>query len=294
MNRLGFNMVRLVARCIANTPWSLLYIKSDVYRFILYHVVRYRRKVVRTNLVNAFPDKTKSELKRIERNFYRNLCDVAVESCKMMKMTQEVFDSRVSFDNTQIIKDLYDKGKDVFMAMPHSGNWEWFGKSMKTVSSHHAMAIYKKLEDPYFERFMLDLRSMGKLEDERMIESRVALKILAARSNVFSSVLFIADQSPQGLSSDYWNRFLNQETCWFTGLEKMARRLDYAVVFVEMRREGRGRYHVAFDLICDNPSTMPEGYIMEQYARKLERFIKDNPDNWLWSHRRWKHKRMTS
>ena len=101
----------------------------------------------------------------------------------------------------------------------------------------------------------------------------------------------IADQSPRGVESDYWTEFLHQDTCWFTGMERMAKKLDYAVVFVAMKRRGRGLYEVTYELITDAPKSMADGQIMEQYVRCVERFIQENPDNWLWSHRRWKHQR---
>ena len=106
-----------------------------------------------------------------------------------------------------------------------------------------------------------------------------------------NGVLMMADQTSHGLESDYWNEFLHQDTCWFTGIERIAKKLDYAVVFVDMRRQGRGRYVVSFEVVTDDPKSAAEGEIMEKYVRSVERFIEANPDNWLWSHRRWKHQR---
>ena len=124
-----------------------------------------------------------------------------------------------------------------------------------------------------------------------MIESDAALRTLARRSDSLDAVLILADQSSFGLESDYWNVFLHQETCWFTGLERMSKFLDYAVVFVAMKRIGRGRYELTFQTIADQPKATEKGFIMEQYSQHIERFIHEQPDNWLWSHKRWKHKR---
>ena len=117
------------------------------------------------------------------------------------------------------------------------------------------------------------------------------MKRLAQLHGELNAVLMMADQSPRGVESDYWTEFLHQDTCWFTGLERIAKMLDYAVVFVDMRRQGRGRYEVRFELITDDPKAMAKGKLMECYVRCVEQFINDNPDNWLWSHRRWKHQR---
>ena len=292
MKRIGFWLVKCAAYLIALTPFGLLYLKSDIYAFLLYHVVRYRRKVVRDNLVKSFPEKSIQEIKKIEKRFYRNFCDLTVEICKLMRMKPDEMASRVTFTNPELLQSLYEKGRSVFTSIPHSGNWEWYGKLMHTVSKHKASAIYKKVKNPYFEDFMKKLRMNFDQDREEMIEASTALKTLVRRKDMVNAILIVADQSPRGVASDYWTDFLHHDTCWFYGLEKMARLLDYAVVFVEMKRLGRGRYSVTFDLICEDPKSMEEGAIMEQYVRRVERFIQEKPDNWLWSHRRWKHTRQ--
>lgn len=292
MKRIGFWVVKAMAWMIAITPFGLLYLKSDIDAFLLYHVVRYRRKVVRDNLVKSFPEKTLPEIKRIEKRFYRNFCDLTVEICKILRLKPEEMLRHVTFTNPELIQSLYDKGRSVFTAIPHSGNWEWYGKLMHTASRHKVAAIYKKMKNPYFDCFMKQLRTNYNLDQEEMIEASTALKALVRRKDLANAVLIVADQSPRGVNSDYWTDFLHRDTCWFYGLEKMARLLDYAVVFVNMNRVGRGRYSISFDLICEDPKTMEEGAIMEQYVRHVERFIEQNPDNWLWSHRRWKHTRQ--
>ena len=293
MRKVGFWLVKAMAYLIALTPFGLLYLKSDIDAFILYHIVRYRRKVVRDNLVKSFPEKSIKEIKRIERRFYRNFCDLTMEICKLMRPNPDELSRRVTFTNPELVQSLYEKGRSVFTSIPHSGNWEWYGKLMHTVSDHKVSAIYKKVKNPYFDAFMKALRKNYHLDKEEMIEASTALKALAHRKDLDNSVLIVADQSPRGVESDYWTDFLHRDTCWFYGVEKMAKMLDYAVVFVEMDRVGRGRYNVTFHLICEDPKAMEEGTIMEQYVRHVERFIQHHPDNWLWSHRRWKHTRQT-
>jgi len=289
MAKLGFHILMAWARLNAALPFWLLYLKSDVFYFVVYHLARYRRKVVRENLLRSFPDKPHKEIKAIEKRFYRNLCDQFVEAPKMMRMGPDGYRSRIAFSNPELAQQLYGQQKNIFFAIPHSGNWEWFGKLIPSLSLHKGLAIYKKVQNAAFERLMLEMRTKDcPLE---MVESNFALKRLAQLRGELNAVLMMADQSPRGVESDYWTEFLHQDTCWFTGLERIAKMLDYAVVFVDMRRQGRGRYEVRFDLITDDPKSMAKGELMEHYVRSVEQFINDNPDNWLWSHRRWKHQR---
>jgi len=289
MKNVGFYLVKWWVDFQSILPFWLLYLKSDVYYFLTYHVVRYRRKVVRQNLLNSFPEKDAKSIKTIERHFYRNLCDLVVEAPKMMRMGPNGYRKRLTFTNTELIAQLDEKHKNIFFAIPHSGNWEWFGKMIPELSHHKGLAIYKRVQNTVFERLMLYMRTKG--TDLEMVESNSVLRRLAQLRDNPNAVLMMADQTPHGLESDYWTEFLHQDTCWFTGIERIAKKLDYAIVLVSMKRQGRGRYEVAFELVTDNPKEMGNGEVMEQYVRHVERFIEDNPDNWLWSHRRWKHQR---
>ena len=252
-------------------------------------MARYRRKVVRQNLLRSFPEKDAKSIKTIEKHFYRNLCDLVVEGPKMMRMGPNGYRKRLTFVNTELIAQLEEKHKNIFFAIPHSGNWEWFGKMIPELSHHKGLAVYKRVQNSVFERLMLYMRTKDcNLE---MVESNSVLRRLAQLRDTPNAVLMMADQTPHGLATDYWTEFLHQDTCWFTGIERIAQKLDYAIVFVSMKRQGRGRYEIAFETVTDNPKGTASGEIMERYVRCVERFIEANPDNWLWSHRRWKHER---
>lgn len=289
MKKIGFYLLKGWTAFLSVHPFWLLYLKSDFYCLLLYHVLHYRRKVVRENLMRSFPDKDAKTIKAIERRFYRNLCDQFVEAPKMMRMGPDGYRKRIVYTNPELAQRLYEQKKNIFYAIPHSGNWEWFGKMIPSLTPHKGLAIYKKVKNPSFEQLMLYMRT--KDTPLEMVEANSALKRLAQLRNELNAVLMMADQSPRGVDSDYWTEFLHQETCWFTGLERIAKMLDYAVVFVDMYRQGRGRYEVRFELVTDTPKAMEKDQIMEQYVCCVERFIQENPDNWLWSHRRWKHHR---
>lgn len=268
------------------------YLGSDICFFFLYYVARYRRKIVHNNLVMSFPEKSVLEIKQIEKGFYRNFCDVFVECMKLRKWTPEKVLERVTVNNPEVIEGLFEKGKSVIIAMHHSSNWEWLWKILPTTSRHHHYAIYKKLENRYFDKLVYKMRTNHVIDRVVMIENRGVKEAMEKMKGELNAVLLLGDQSPRGAETDYWTDFLHRDTCWYTGLEKMAKRYDYAVVYAEMTRTERGRYGVTFKLIADSPNATPEGFILEQYVRHVERFIQNNPDNWLWSHRRWKHARQ--
>ena len=289
MKRLGFYIVKWWVDFLSVQPFGLLYLKSDVYCFLVYHIFRYRRKVVRENLLRSFPEKGIQDIKAIERRFYRNLCDLFVEAPKMMCMGPNGYAKRITYTNAEVLCPLFDQKKNIFYAIPHSGNWEWYGKMIPSFAPYNNVAVYKKVKNPVFDELMLYMRTKG--IDVETVEANSTFKHLVQRRDRWNVALMMADQSPRGTETDYWTEFLHQDTCWFTGLERMARKLDYAVVFVAMKRKGRGRYEETYEFITENPKEMEEGYIMGRYVRCLERFIEGQPDNWLWSHRRWKHQR---
>ena len=267
------------------------YLGSDIGCFFLYHLVRYRRKVVRDNLVKSFPEKSAKEIKKIEKQFYHNFCDLIVETLKLRRMKTSDVLQHFTVTNPELLEELSQKGRSVFLAMHHSSNWEWFWNIQHTLSSHRHFAIYKKLENQYFDTLVFKLRTNFSDDKDIMIEDRALKGTLDRIKDSTNAVLLLGDQSPRGAETDYWTEFLHRDTCWYTGLEKLAKMYDYAVVYTEVSRPKRGLYNVNFHLICEDPKSTSDGSILEQYVRHTERFIKNNTDNWLWSHRRWKHSR---
>ena len=266
---------------------------SDIACFVLYHVVRYRRKVVRDNLVKSFPEKPAQEIKQIEKRFYRDFCDLIVETLKLRRMHTADVLQYVTVTNPELLEGLAQKGRSVLLAMHHSSNWEWFWNVQHTMSTHRHFAVYKKLENAYFDRQVFRLRTQNAGDRQVMIEDRKMKDDMERMKDSVNAILVLGDQSPRGVETDNRTGFLHPETPWYTGLEKLARRYNYGVVYAEMARTERGHYAVTFHLICEDPQAVPEGSILEQYVRHTERFIQQYPDNWLWSHRRWKHARTS-
>ena len=212
MSAIGFHIVKLWVAFLSIRPYWLLYLKSDCYFFLVYHLLRYRRKVVRQNLLNSFPNKDEKEIKSIERRFYQNLCDLFVEAPKMLRMKKNGYRDRIHYTNPELVKQLYEQGKNVFYAIPHSGNWEWFGKMIPELTQHKGLAVYKRVENPVFERLMLYIRTCHSTLE--MVESNSVLRRLAQLRDSQTAVLMMADQTSHGLAQDYWTEFLHQDTCW--------------------------------------------------------------------------------
>ncbi len=289
MKKISFQLFLLLAYGFARLPVRVLYGLTGFIGVMLHRVLRYRLRVVRQNLRNSFPDNTPEQLKKTEKEFYNHLAELFTEYIKMLQVSKKELQNFVGFRNPEVIADLHAQGKSVFLAAGHCGNWELLSKRICDITSHHSIAIYKQLSNPYFDQLVKDARE--RLDTLELVESKTAYRALARKNKQLNSVIIVADQSPAGNEMDYWTDFLHQDTAFFNGIEKMAKALDYAVVYLESKRVRRGHYEVTASLITADPKSLPENEITHKYAQMLEQSIRNQPSNWLWSHRRWKHKR---
>lgn len=275
-------------------PMRILYVLSDILYVLVYHVVHYRRKVVRRNLKNSFPDKNQAELRQLERRFYRHFADYVIETNKLAHIPEQELLRRAHVNNPELILDLMDKGHTCFiLMMGHYGNWEWFSGTAPYFNGRAAIyEIYRPLTNKVFDRLFLYLRTQFHatgIKKNDTIRDIIQLK----RDQIPALVIFIADQTPSKANLHYWTTFLNQESAILTGPEKIAKKLDIPVVFIDTKKVKRGYYTVDFTLITDQPKETPEYWITERYARLMETCILRDPAYWLWTHKRWKHKRQT-
>ncbi len=285
----GFYLVRIITLFLGLFPIWFLFLISDLLYFFAFYIIRYRRKVVRRNLINSFPEKSSKEIKLIEKEFYHNFTDLFAENVKMTQLSKASIRQRVICENPDILTSLADSGRSVFLATGHSGNWEWVAKAIPLLTNHRSIAIFKRLSNKSFDALIGEIRLNH--NNQMLLESRSAYKGLRQLSDRPNAVFIVADQSPSGNDQDYWTQFLHQETAFFNGPEKMAKALNYAVLYVEVTRPKRGYYSIRFSPITLDPSQAAPNEITEKYARMLERAIVASPSNWLWSHRRWKHQR---
>jgi KDO2-lipid IV(A) lauroyltransferase len=270
-------------------PLPVLYIFSDFLFFLLYYFPSYRRKVVSANLRNSFPEKSEEELKKIGKNFYKHFADLFIEILKLRNMSNASQLRRYTYSNTEIFDKLREEKRDIVGVLGHYNNWEWptlLGQRLNYLT----IIIYRPLQNKYFDRFINGQRTRNglKLTPMSMI-IRDIIKYRKQNIKIFS--VFLSDQTPPGLESDYWTTFLNQDTAFFTGAGKIAAKYDMAVVFLNIQKKKRGYYNLDFELLFDHTAGIDEKTITEKYVRRLEKIIMEKPDYWLWSHRRWKHKR---
>ena len=276
---------------LAFLPLWFLYLLSDLLFYLIYYVIRYRRKVVRKNLVGSFPDNSPAEILKIEKKFYRYFCDLFVETIYITGVSEKEYLRRIQYLNLDLITNLYAEQKSVMMMTAHYCNWEWLSSMSLVLPPDGPMeGIYKELSNKNFDRFMFDLREKF---GGRNIENKILFKtMLKNRQNaIYSTYCMISDQRPAPRSSRHWLPFLNQDTSVLVGTEQLARKFDYPVVFLDMCRPKRGHYTCEFVMISEHPQLEPENEITRKYMELLEKKIIEKPEFWLWTHNRWKHKR---
>ena len=242
-------------------PMRALYVLSDILYVLIYKIAGYRVKVVRRNITASFPDKSKAEWRQLERRFYHHLVD-----------------------------QLMEKGHTCFiLTMGHYGNWEWFSGSTTRFEDSRIYQIYRPLNNKAFDKLFADLRTQfGSFGIKKNDTIRDIIKLKQDKTK--SVVIFLADQTPSKANLHYWTEFLHQDTAILTGPERIARKLNLPVIFLDTQKVKRGYYTVDMKLITENPKETPENYITERYARLLEKMILRDPAYWLWTHKRWKHK----
>lgn len=275
---------------IALLPFPLLYLKADVLYYVLYYIIRYRRNVVATNLRNSFPGKSSSQLKVIEKKYYHNLADIVVEFLKVRHISRKSVQKRMKILNPEILDELYAKKRSLFIAIGHCGNWEWLAHILALRKGHKPFAIIKPLSDPFFDQYMKANRT--KFGGPQMIPFKQTYKTLLSNKHTLNAVVNASDQTPARSEINFWTSFLNQQTAFFMGIGKMAKALDYSVLYFDIQRDRRGYYSIRIKPVSIYPQTDSAEDITEKYVNLLEQSIIENPDNWLWSHRRWKHKKQ--
>ena len=275
-------------------PFWLLYLISDGLYYLLYHVVRYRRRVVRKNLVNSFPEKSEAEIVRIEKEFYAFFCDCAVETIKQFSMSEAEMKRRMTFTGIdELQRDMRERGANfVFVYLGHYCNWEWIA-SMASVVDKDIMCgqIYHPLYNKAFDRLFLDLRSRYGGVCIPMKETlRRIIEWKREKRNVV--IGFISDQAPKWNSIHHFTPFLNQDTPVFIGTEKIGRQVNAVIYFADVTRPRRGYYECRLYRMVDDVNALKEFEVTDIYMQHLEVMIRRAPQYWLWSHNRWKRTRQ--
>ena len=277
----------LFTKALAILPNSVLIFFSNIGMFIL-HISSYRKSIIQSNLNNSFPNKSTQEKRRITKQFYKHFAQFLTEIIKMFCISKNSIRKRVQFKNKALIQYYYSEKKDVILVLGHYGNWEWGLLATSLVSDHEMVGIYKPLSSSFWNQQIKKLRSKF---GATLVSMKESVRYLLKQSNKPRLIGMIGDQTPTKNEIDYWTTFLNQETAVFSGTEKLAKKLNCPVVFVHIDKIKNGYYEMSFELITENPQAHPEGEITILHTQKLEEKIKERPELWLWSHRRWKHSR---
>lgn len=274
-------------------PFSLLYILSDLLYFFVYKIVRYRLRVVRSNLSASFPELDKKELLNLEKRFYHHFCDYFVETIKLLHISDEEMQKRMFFEDLDIVKNAMKDGRSVIMYLGHYCNWEWIPSiTMYFKNTDYIFGqIYKPLQNKAIDKLFLKIRSrFGSLGIPKNDTLRTIVRL--KKEGKQTLIGFMADQTPAPQSIHYWTEFLNHDTPVFTGVERIAKQTDFLVIYLDIQKIKRGVYKATVKLVNENPKEEPENKITETYIRMMEKTILRNPAYWLWTHKRWKRTRQ--
>ena len=271
---------------LGQIPLFILYPLSDFLAWIASDVIRYRYDVVQENLRQSFPELSQQERKKLSRKFYLNFTDVLVESFKMLSRNPKLIPSRVQILNPELLKKYQLEMRSIVAVSSHYGNWEWMGVGLQELTGIRCLLTYKPLSSSLMERLMMEIRQLNGGELVSMQQTFRAVS--SSKTPVLS--LLISDQAPHPENA-YWTKFLHQDTPVFMGAERIAKATNSVVVFIAMRRVKRGYYTLEFQELTKEPKSEKEFAITEMHVRALEKLIFEDPSNWLWTHKRWKHKR---
>ncbi|HOZ40628.1 MAG: lysophospholipid acyltransferase family protein [Flavobacteriales bacterium] len=291
MGTLGYFVALPFIYGISLLPFPLLYLLSDGIYFLIYKVLGYRKEVVMNNLRNSFPEKDEAELKAIASKFYRWFCDLTLETLKTLTISPEEVRKRVEFRGKDILQQYAQEKRSVILVLGHYGNWELAGaRYSQERDIPQLYVIFHPLANARFDRLMHHMRTR---HGTKLYTMRETSKAMIRDRDLLTATAFIADQTPSPERA-YWMNFLNQDTPVFQGTEGLARKLDKPVIYISITRPERGYYCMSMETLVADPTHTRDGEITEVHTRRLERDIRKYPELWLWTHRRWKHRRPST
>lgn len=270
-------------------PFWVLYILAGFAYLIVYKLIGYRTRVVRNNLRTSFPEKSQEELKKIEKQFYHWLCDYFFETLKLLSISKKELDKRFVITNPEVITDCFKEGQNVAAILGHYCNWEWLTRVGKDFNNEKRKVgiIYHPLYNKVFDKLLIDIRTS---ESSITVPKKDILRQLLTfkKEGIMSILGYVSDQSPKWENIHLWLPFLNHDTPVFTGGERIMRKMNDAIFYVEMKRPKRGYYTCTYHLITKEPNSLPEHEITRIFFQMLEKTVQNAPQYYLWSHNRWK------
>ncbi|MEZ4999478.1 MAG: lysophospholipid acyltransferase family protein [Bacteroidales bacterium] len=289
MKAILFYLFFAVNWVITLLPLRVLYLFSYPFYVILAWLPGYRKDVIMKNLARSFPGKSEKELKKIRSKFYLHFADLVIESLKLQHMSASELKKRYRINNPELLDRLNSEGRSAIAVFGHYGNWEWIIVA-REFTSYKFLTVYKPLGNKYFDNYLLKLRSKYGMKLVPMANTLREI-VNHQKEGIPTITALVSDQTPPKREIQYWTRFLNQDTPVYLGIEKLSTRFNLAVLFFRVRMKRRGYYTIDIETISEDPASLREHEITELHVKKLEEQIIEQPEIWLWSHRRWKHKK---
>lgn len=279
-------MVTILLYPISLIPLRILYIISDVFAYLLYYVFKYRREVVKANIEKSFPNLGEQERMEIEKNFYQNFCDHFIETLKLLSMTEKQLQKHIKADYTEL-ENLLANHQNAHIYLGHQFNWEWANAHIASAFKNANIVVaYKPISSKSFNNLMLKIRSRF---GSKMVSSSNMKREMEAFVNQQHILVLVADQNPIVPKKSFWTSFLSQRTAFISGTELYTASHKTPTYFAEIIREARGQYRFGLTPVFDFTQQYKTGIITTIFTEKLENTIKTHPENYLWSHKRWKH-----
>ncbi len=290
MQLLAYILIYPILWIVSMLPFRILYFVSDLLYILMYYVIGYRKKVVKENLNLVFPNKSEAELRIILKRFYHHLCDMIVESIKSMNISIGSMKSRYKFNNLDIITDYEKQNKSIILMCAHYGSWEWIF-ILQTYTTHRSYAIYKRLQNKYFDRLVKSIRARY---NSYLITTKETFSVMeeARKKGILSMSGFASDQSPKKGKARYWADFMGINVPVHTGAEALAKKLDMPIVFFSVKRMKRGYYEATFQTLAEKPKSFKDYDITDRFLKLVEAQINEAPEYYLWTHNRWKHRKV--
>ena len=284
-----YHLLSFLLKLISYIPFRALYVLSDGLYYLLYYIIRYRRKIVRKNLTESFPTLKGKEILQVEKKFYRYFTDQVLESCKMATISPEEMKKHMKFTNIEAANAVFKEGKSIALYMGHYGNWEWISSiPLWVAEGGTSVQIYHKLRNDNTNRLILNMRErLGAISVEMRKTARYITEI--TNTNQVSVIGFIADQSPKKKEVRYFLPFLHHRTPILVGTEKIVKHYGFEAWFLDMKRVKRGYYEAELIRMHEEPTSLPDFELTEIYFRMLEKMIQERPELYLWTHNRFKH-----
>jgi len=275
---------------ISILPFPVLYLLSDIIYFLVYRVIKYRKRVVRANIALALPHLSQEERTIIEKKFYSHMCDLFLEMAKTLSISRKEIEKRYTFSNMEVYHELEKKEKSIALLCAHYASYEW-AVSMNYHINYVGYGVYKKLGNPYFDKLVRKIRSKFQ---SHLIDSKETIPTMASnfRSKTYSVYGLVSDQSPKLSAAHHWQKFMGVEVPVHTGGEMLAKKYDMNVIFLKTKKLKRGYYQASFEILSDgNAKDIPNYEITDNFLKLVEQQIYEAPEFYLWTHKRWKHRR---